>query len=123
MQVRVKSFLIVVISGVIMSSCRTENLEHILSEQCDTTGVSFELDILPIMEMHCNENTCHGGSFPKGYIPLSHYEGVRSVAENSRLIRSITHEGPLPMPLKEDKLPECKIRKIKAWINQGMLDN
>jgi hypothetical protein len=124
MQIRVNSFLIVIISGVIISSCRTENLEHILSEQCDTTSVSFEWDIFPIMEMHCNDAVCHGGDLPQRQIDLTHYEGVSRVAENSLLISAITHEeGYEPMPLGSEALSDCKIKKIKAWINQGYPDN
>ncbi len=72
---------------------------------------------------------CHSGNAPEGGILLDNYNNVKASAEietgnYGSLYGTISHaSGNSPMPKNADKLSDCNISKIKAWIDQGALDN
>ena len=111
---------------VMGSGCKNDSLEDfepVEVEECDTSDISFSVDVMPVLETKCNENTCHGGDFPQGGIGLSSYESVSAVDED-RLTGAIRHDEDYQnMPDNAEKLSECDIQKIEAWINQGKPDN
>ena len=89
---------------------------------CDTTNVSFAIDVMPIFDNYCNG--CHSGSAPSGNLDLSTYDNVKPIATNSSLVGSVTHaSGYKPMPDGGAKLPNCEISKIQAWVNAGFPNN
>jgi hypothetical protein len=85
---------------------------------CDTSSVSFSADITPVLNDFCV--SCHNASAPSGGVVLSTYNGVKSVADDGRLVGSVFHlPGFSPMPPSGTRLDECKLNKIKAWGNAG----
>lgn len=116
-------FLIISFSVITVSflSCEKENQEE-LSDTCGTLDVSFAEDVSPILNSNCTQ--CHNGQAANGGVQLHNYENVKIHAENGSLLGSIKHEsGFSNMPQGQDKLPECNIAIIEAWINDGALDN
>ncbi|TVQ42112.1 MAG: hypothetical protein EA362_13760 [Saprospirales bacterium] len=110
-----------------VSSCEYQTLDDIFereADNCHDGNISFMDDILPILQMSCNENICHGGNFPQARVFLTSYEGVAAVAEDGRLVGSLLHEsGLVPMPLNEDMLDDCTLDKIITWVESGFPDN
>ena len=89
---------------------------------CNTTAVSYSSYVKPLLTTYCTG--CHSGTAPSGNILLNSYAEVRKVALDGRLAGAISwSSGYTPMPQGSDKLSDCKIEKIKAWINDGALDN
>lgn len=90
---------------------------------CDTMNVSYSGFVAPLLNTFCVG--CHSGTAPSGAISLNSHAGVKSVAINGRLMGAITWApGYQPMPQgSTSKLSSCSIAKIKAWINQGALNN
>lgn len=92
------------------------------SGDCDIREVSFRRDIVPIMERHCY--ICHKGAMASGAIFLDTYKGVKSVADDGRLIGSVQGDpGYLFMPEAAPALSDCNIRKIVAWIANSSVEN
>jgi len=92
------------------------------SENCNPNTYAFAADIQPILQNHCTG--CHSGSTPDAGINLSNYSGVSVVANNGRLFGSINHAiGFSQMPKSAPKLDDCKITKIKNWIDNGAPNN
>jgi len=97
------------------------------STVCDTLDLSFALNIQPIFEAQCTG--CHGNINPERGINLTTHAGIRAVAQTGQLVGSITHTSPyIPMPYSipgapREKLDDCSIDKIKAWINAGSPNN
>ncbi len=84
--------------------------------------MKFNTDIVPILQANCN--SCHRVGNAPGDIITENYIGVKKIAENGKLVGSIEHaSGFIPMPLGRSKLSTCDINKIKAWIEQGTLNN
>lgn len=89
---------------------------------CDTTLVSYSTFVAPVLKTNCVG--CHSGAAPSGNISLTSHAAVQSLAFNGRLLGAITWAfGYQPMPKGTNKLSDCKINKIKAWINDGAQNN
>ena len=91
--------------------------------QCDTTGVTYSGYIAPLLTAYCVG--CHSGAFPSDGILLNTHAGVKTVVLDGRLLGAITWAtGYNKMPQgSTTKLSDCKINKVKAWINDGALNN
>jgi mono/diheme cytochrome c family protein len=89
---------------------------------CDTTAVSYSGFVAPLLTTYCVG--CHSGGAPSGNILLNSHAAVKTVAQNGKLIGSITWAaGYQPMPRGSAKLSSCNIAKIKAWVNNGAPNN
>jgi uncharacterized membrane protein len=105
--------------------CNYHNEEEYFSDSttpCVSDNMSFELDIQPILQTNCL--SCHSNSFASGGVNLEGYVNLKSFAQSGVLSKTINHEnGVVAMPLNADKLIDCEIKKIDAWIGQGILNN
>ena len=113
------------INNIGVSGCYWDNEEDLFPEVgvCDTIGMSFASDVVPILSNNCY--SCHSNSnapdFTSG-LSLEDYEDVS--AYSNRIVGSINHkEGFLPMPKDQEQLDSCQIKTIEAWVNQGSLNN
>jgi len=89
---------------------------------CDTTNVKYSTHIKPLIQNTCQG--CHSGAAPGGGIDLATYTGVKAIADNGKLIGSISHlTGYSAMPKNGYKLTDCQITTVKIWINQGAPQN
>lgn len=67
---------------------------------------------------------CHGATAPSGNISLATYSGVKAVAANGRLYGAVSHAtGYKPMPQGGNKMNDCDLKKLKAWIDAGAPNN
>ena len=125
-------FLLLLI-GSFWSSCKKDDLFTLQGGDCDTCTavcdtafeVSYANDIVPILEADCY--VCHNAfSAPveaEGNV-LEGYSNLLPYAQDGRLMGTITHADGYPaMPQDDDKLSDCKIARIEAWIRQGALNN
>lgn len=109
-----------ILAGLLFSSCYYDNEEDLypFETACDTLNVTYTNTVKAIMDNSCV--SCHQTSNPSGGVLLDSYDEVVVVANNGRLWGSINHEeGYSPMPLGGNKLADCDLNKIKAWINEG----
>ncbi|MFL5753725.1 MAG: hypothetical protein ACJ76F_09975 [Bacteroidia bacterium] len=97
------------------------------TEVCDTPEtVSYSADVAPILNESCG--TTNGGCHGYGtYAPyLGSHSAVIMQVPDGVLMHSIQQDQPAnytPMPLGANKLSDCKIAKIKKWIDKGAQDN
>lgn len=90
--------------------------------QCNTSNVTYSGVIVPLIQNTCIG--CHSGTAPQGGINLSTYAGVKAVVNNGKLMGSINHNaGFIAMPYGGNKMPQCNIDKIQAWVNAGAPQN
>ena len=89
---------------------------------CDTTIVTFSGTVWPLMQTWCMG--CHSGSNAGGGIPIENYNNLVTIANNGKLMGTITHSaGYSPMPKSSDKLSDCQIAEIRIWIEDGTPNN
>jgi hypothetical protein len=113
----------------ILQGCYYDNEEELYpaSAECNTENMSFDGDIWPVINASCTG--CHSGANPSGGISLQNYSDVNAAAQidpgnYGSLYGVVSHaSGNSPMPKNSDKLPDCTVTQIKAWIDQGALDN
>lgn len=90
---------------------------------CDTLAtVSFSGDIVPLLDLHCNSGSCHGGGTNPN---LTTHAGVAQSATEGSLLTRIRKpaEDPLVMPKNGTPLPECDLRLFEQWVAEGATNN
>ena len=114
-----------IIMAALFSSCYYDKEELLDPDfgKCDTTAVTFNQSIVPILVASCFG--CHAGTGAVGGVKLDTYDGVRVVAApNGKLLKAVSWLPPaVPMPKNGNKLSDCNISKIRIWINAGALNN
>ena len=95
---------------------------------CDTTNVSYSIDITAILDASCLG--CHKGASSSSGIDLYNYSTIKALALDGKyvygsLLSAVSFEGgnPNPMPQGANKLPDCDVKKIRAWVNRGAPGN
>jgi hypothetical protein len=89
---------------------------------CDTVNVTFSGTIRPILQNNCLG--CHSGTNPPLGVSLESYSGVMAVVNDGRFRRAVNHlPGASAMPKGGNKLPDCTVNKINAWLNKGASNN
>ena len=112
------------IALVWLQSCYWDNEEDLypVVADCDTTNVTYSGTVAIILDDNCV--SCHNSSFSQGGVVVDNYDDLKIVVDNGRFWGAINHEGGFsPMPQNLPKLPECELKKIRTWINEGASDN
>ncbi len=116
-------FVIVVSTLIFLGACSFEKAHDLIPQSkadCDTAGVTFSKDIRPILEMRCFG--CHSG-FGDPVYEYTDFFAFQAMALNGKLIPAVTQTGPRPMPKGRERIPDCEIAKIKAWVASGAPNN
>lgn len=89
-------------------------------ETCETEGMTYDNDIKAIFDTNCTSASCHNDTdLAKGFT-LQNYTAAAGAASFGNFLPSINQEsGVVPMPIGADKLDQCDIDKIAAWIADG----
>ena len=114
------TFLCALAIASLTTGCYYDNEEYLYGT-CDTTNVTFSKDIKPILDANCIN--CHSG----GAIDLTNYNGVLAKVNDSTLYKAISYSysganSSKNMPTA-GKLDDCSINKVKAWIDEGAINN
>jgi len=130
-KVKMKNYFYVVITllSIIMAmsqGCKYENEKELfgLEQECDVTEISYQGDVVPIVDQFCF--ACHsteGAEEDGAGIILDTYLDIKSWADES-LYCAVNHgEDCENMPKNQPQLSECNILIIKTWIDEGALEN
>lgn len=121
-----KKTLIVLLSvGIfaIQPACYYGNEEELYgTSDCNTANMRFSVEVTQIMNNKCIK--CHVEDKPEfSGIKMDTYEDWKKYATNGRLINRV-FDAASPMPPKtEGIMSDCDKAKLKAWVEQGALDN
>ncbi|HNA01813.1 MAG TPA: hypothetical protein PLN49_13155 [Ferruginibacter sp.] len=92
------------------------------SVTCDTTNAAtFSKEILPLMNTHCNGSGCHNTASASAGVILDTYAGVKTQAQNGRLMGSTGANGS--MPKGAARLSSCTLSTLQRWIDSGTPNN
>lgn len=111
------------VMALALQACYYDNEEDLYpggGGDCDTTAVSWQADVKPIIDSRCV--SCHSGGFPAGGLALTNHAEV--AGSIMRTIDRITRQpgDALLMP-QGAKMDDCRIDLIIAWANQGAPNN
>lgn len=107
-----------------ISGCYYDNEEYLYPSpiKCDTTNVTYSNTIKSIVDFNCT--SCHNPNNKSGNVDLANHAGLAASVSSGKFLSSIVHDGNASkMPQGGLKLEDCKIEKIKNWINKGALNN
>tara|TARA_Y100001972_G_C7651117_1_gene327412 strand:- start:89 stop:910 length:822 start_codon:yes stop_codon:yes gene_type:complete len=79
------------------------------------SGVSFESNVKPIIDLNCNVTSCHGND-----PALPTFNSYNEIKNSSARIKSVTQSGAMP---PEDKLTQNQIDLIACWVDDGAPNN
>lgn len=125
-QARFKTLIILPLIVIYLGSCYYDNEQELYgNEQCNTDNVSYSTDIVPILERNCQ--LCHSSStaavLGAGF-NLEGHENLLILVNSGAFVGSVRHDaGWSPMPKGGGKIPDCDIRKIERWIEDGSPNN
>lgn len=108
----------------IVSGCYYDNEFDLYPElrECDTANVTYSGVISQIMSVNCNE--CHGSVVAENNVRTDNYSGLKTIADDGRLLGVINHSSGYPaMPKDKPKLSDCDIKKISIWVAEGAPNN
>lgn len=114
------SFFAVCASLLLLASACTHE-----SATCDTDTVSFQTEVLPILNSNCAMSGCHDSQTKEEGIDLSIYKGAAGITNagnvsSSDLYEVITTTGRNIMPpAPRTALSSDQIAIVKKWIEQG----
>jgi hypothetical protein len=128
-----KNILFFLVTTSLLGSCTYEKAEDLnpvvidttQTTTCDTTSITFNNTIKPLFIAKCgtDNSSCHKDENSSSGIPLLEYPSVVGQVDVGKLLSSVTRDGNAEeMPQGQPKLDDCSINKIRAWINQGMIE-
>jgi hypothetical protein len=125
MFMKVKILLAVAVAGAFLlwvEGCAKHNAVDLGGGGCDTTNVSYSMQVVPILQNNCY--VCHRGPGASSGIDYSSYGAFKGWAQSGYVVGDITAApGHIPMPYGLPPLDQCEINTIIAWINQGTQNN
>lgn len=90
-------------------------------QSCDTSNFTYSGQVAPLLQKNCLG--CHSGTGASANVHLDSYVGVKTVADNGRLVGAVSHAtGFKPMP-QGGKLQDCEIITIQKWVAAGAPNN
>lgn len=113
-------YLIFLFLGFSLSGCYKDNEEYLYGDvTCDTTAVSFNDDIFPIIDMNCSVTGCHvaGGSAPGTF---ENYNQIKAKVDDGKFENRVIVQQDMPPGAP---LSDCQILHITKWLNAGAPDN
>ena len=107
----------------VLFSCKYDNEKDLYPDNsCITIDMSYNNNISTILQDYgCI--SCHNTINPQGGVNLEGYNEIKVWVDNSRLTKSINHNGASPMPKDQAKMDSCDIKKIESWISDGARNN
>jgi hypothetical protein len=125
--------LFIVCSGLITvlavsEGCYNDNSALPTPAICDTTKVKYAAFVAPLMKAQCATSGCHSAIKRAADIDLSSYttttDYIRQDTVDYDFLGVILHSrGFVEMPKGGNKLSDCEIHKLEAWIDAGLPNN
>ncbi len=117
-------YLLTLLTMSLLVACYSENEEELFPEPpaiTDSTVVSFQMDVLPIIQQNCTNNGCH---VPNGSGPgfLRNYMEIKGMQVNGGKLknRAVTLRN---MPSPNGIASDDQVNKLATWIERGMPNN
>lgn len=92
-------------------------------EDCVTEGITYTDDIKAIFDTNCATTGCHNDTNLANGFSLDNYMAASGAVLFPNFMPSINHEDgviAMPYPPGSDKIAQCDIDKIKAWIDADL---
>jgi len=111
--------LLMVLPITSSQSCVNNNEADLYGiKPCDITNVTWASKISAIMQKNCV--MCHGPDVAYKGVRHDSYQAEMIVVNDGRLRGVVNHlPGYSKMPKDRGKLPECELKLINIWLDNG----
>jgi hypothetical protein len=111
-----KMFSLLLIATCLLESCKKDDPTP--NPTCNTAGITYTNTVKAIFTAKCATSGCHVTSATIG--ALSTFAESKQKAMEGKIVGAIKREaGFSPMPKVGNKLSDCEISQIEAWIAAG----
>jgi hypothetical protein len=121
---KVKTGVVILFASIVFpisssQSCVNNNEEELYGiKPCDTSNVTWASKIKDILQQNCV--MCHGPVIAYRGVRHDTYESEMIVVNDGRLRGVVNHlPGYAKMPKDRGKLPECELKLINTWLDNG----
>lgn len=114
--------LILCASVFVVLSCGDKEEPPVDPTVCETDGLTYGNYAKDFINQTCATSGCHDADANSNNTPwpMNNYEGVKAAIDAERLLGAINRDpGFNQMPKGEEKLSDCNLEKMEAWINDG----
>lgn len=121
LDLRKYGFLLVLLlaSACIVVSCGDDDDDE--PDTCETTGLTYDNYAKQFLASNCVNSGCHDADGLNTIGSYETYEDTKAAFDLGRVKGAINHEdGFSNMPKGEEKLDDCSIDKLSAWIDAGL---
>jgi len=115
-------YLLLLILGLSFTfiACGDDEEPEEMMEDCDTENITYSNSAGAIIDANCATSGCHSDSANAGGFSMEDYEKSVLAVGFGNVIKAINHEdGVSAMPAGADKLDDCTIAKLTAWVAAG----
>lgn len=113
---------LLLIAAALLAGCYYDNAEELYPNDCKTSGISYQSDIVPVLQQRCYQ--CHSISENQGNVTLEGYSNISGYVSNGKLMGAIRHDnGFSPMPQDGGQLNSCQLGLFETWISEGAQNN
>lgn len=107
---------------IIPPSCENNNELDLYGVQvCDTTNITWDSKISALLQEKCVR--CHNANLNYNGVRHDTYQEELKVVYDGRLKNAINHTGKYKMPKNQGKLPDCELKILNLWIENGAPEN
>ena len=106
---------------VLASSCYYDNAETLYpyaDANCDAVDVTFSAEASNIIYQSCSTTGCHVAG--TGRVPLTNYQEIKTIVDNGLFAQRAFEVQDMP---PQGPLSSCDIKKLKAWMDNGALND
>ena len=107
----------ILLIGLVFFACSKDDDDDV----CDTSDITYTNTISSIMNTSCALSGCHvDGNEMVAFFSLEGYAKAKGAADFGRIVGAVSHDmGFSPMPKGSEKLDQCTIDQITAWVDAG----
>jgi hypothetical protein len=117
-------FFFLALAACIPSCTKDETgpIPLVLPSTCDSSAMSYQADIIPIMNRNCAYSGCH---YPgSGNYDYTQYAVLADRIRSGRLEERIVMDPNEPLHMPQGfTMDSCELYKLRLWIHQGFQNN
>jgi hypothetical protein len=114
---KLNTIFFLIMLGLIFVACDDEEMP--MGMECETAGLTYTDDIASIINSTCALSGCHEMNSSTTF-EMHDFATITAAVGFGRIIGAINQDaGFSPMPRGGEKLEDCTIDMITAWINDG----
>ncbi len=118
-QIMKYTYLLLICATVVVWSCTKEADEP--TEDCVTENITYTDGASAILNASCAFSGCHSTGSATTFA-MDTYDSAALAVTFGGIVGAINHEDgfiPMPYPLGSDKIDQCDIDKLTAWVDAG----